>query len=281
MVVYAFTKEMDKHRDDEYKSEDVDVSVHFIDVGQADCAVIKSPYGNILIDAGFYENVSDTIEYINSLGIEEFEYAIFTHPHSDHIGGASELLDTYKFTNVIMPDAVSVSYSYEKMLESLEKENCDIIEGEFGKTFVLGEELKIELLAPVKDYSSIPDELNNTSVVARISYGEVSFLFTGDAEISSELDMLYNDLPKLNADILKVGHHGSSTSSCEDFLYSVSPDVAIISAGENNDYGHPHREVVKGLQKIGAKMYVTYEVGNIVVTTDGKTYSIITEKQKS
>ncbi len=278
-LVYAFvTWLFGTPSENEDKFEAPCASVHFVDVGQGDCAVIMTPYGNILIDAGIYEVVDDTAKYISSLGIKEFEYAVFTHPHSDHIGGASELLKRFDVKNVIMPNATSNSYPFEKLIERLEKEKCGVIAGEAGKSFELGENAKIELLAPLKDYTLLEDELNNTSVVLKFTFGEVSFLLTGDAEISSELDMLENNKSALDCDILKVAHHGSSTSSCHEFLKAASPDIAIISAGKNNDYGHPHREVVRDLENLGIDKYITYERGSVTVTTDGSKYSISCEK---
>lgn len=251
-----------------------EVIVHFIDVGQGDCAVIQAPGGNILIDAGTYKDVDKTEEYINALGIAKFDYAIFTHPHSDHIGGAATLLSNYEFENVILPSAVNTSATFNKMIEAIENENCEVIEGKAGVSFALGE-LYVDLLAPVFDNYK---DLNNTSVVSKITFGEVSFLFTGDAEELSELAMLNRDILALNSTVLKVGHHGSSTSSCEEFIVAVSPEVAVYSCGEGNDYGHPHRETVNRINRVGAESYRTDINGDITILTDGRMYEVKTEK---
>lgn len=253
---------------------EVELRVHFIDVGQGDCALVETNAGNILIDAGTSDSKDEIFEYIDSLGVTEFEYAIFTHPHSDHIGSASAVVDKYDFNNIMLPNAVSTTKMYEKLLTSIENENCNVILGEAGKSFELGG-ASIEIMAPSSSYDD--EDLNNMSIVAKLTYGDVSFLFTGDAEKSSEKEIL-NSGYDVSADILKVGHHGSYTSSSADFLQKVNPSVAVISAGKDNEYGHPHDETVEKLNNIGADMYVTYEVGSVIVSTDGTAFSVSTEK---
>ena len=251
-----------------------DVYVHFIDVGQGDAALVQTANGNMLIDAGTSDSFEALKDYIDALGIETLDYAIFTHPHADHIGGATAMLNAYTIKSVVMPNAVSTSATFEKMLNAIEAEQCEVIEGKAGVSFSIGE-VQVELLAPVSDDLK---DLNNASVVAKITYGNVSFLFTGDAETASESEMLERSTAKLDAAILKVGHHGSSTSSSEKFLAAVSPEVAVVSAGLYNEYGHPHAEVVSRLADIGATLYRTDKNGSVVVYTDGTTYEIQTEK---
>ena len=251
------------------------IYVHFIDVGQGDAALVQTKDGNLLIDAGTPDSTEALLGYIDALDLDTLEYAIFTHPHSDHIGGATRLLKAYSFQNIVLPDAVSTSYSFEKMIDAIEAENCNVIEGKAGVSFQFGD-TQVELLAPVLEHGE--EELNNASVVAKVTYGTVSFLFTGDAEQISENEMLERDAEALDSDILKVGHHGSSTSSSKDFLRAVSPEVAIVSAGQYNENGHPHTEVVNRLNSIGAKLYRTDKCGSIVVYTDGNTYVVQTEK---
>ena len=249
--------------------------MHFIDVGQGDAALVQTKDGNLLIDAGTPDSTEALLGYIDALDLDTLEYAIFTHPHSDHIGGATRLLKAYSFQNIVLPDAVSTSYSFEKMIDAIEAENCNVIEGKAGVSFQFGD-TQVELLAPVLEHGE--EELNNASVVAKVTYGTVSFLFTGDAEQISENEMLERDAEALDSDILKVGHHGSSTSSSKDFLRAVSPEVAIVSTGQYNENGHPHTEVVNRLNSIGAKLYRTDKCGSIVVYTDGNTYTVQTEK---
>lgn len=249
------------------------VYVHFVDAGQADCTVIQTPDGNILIDAGLYDTVNDTLAYIDSLGITEFAYAIFTHPHSDHIGGAGTMILNYDIDTVILPNVLSTGTPFVKMMEAIEADDCKVIEGKAGVSMALGD-LKIELLAPVFDNY---EELNNASIVSKLTYKDVSFLFPGDAEELSEFAMLNRDIGALDSTVLKVSHHGSSTSSCKEFLNAISPEIAVYSCGKNNDYGHPHAEVVRRFNSMGIETYRTDKQGSIVLVTDGKTYSISTE----
>ncbi len=251
-----------------------DVYVHFIEVGQGDAALVQTASGNLLIDAGTSDSIETLTAYLQTLGVETLSYAIFTHPHADHIGGATAILHACTVEHVVMPNAVSTSKTFEKMLTAIDAEQCEVIEGKAGVTFSMGE-LVVELLAPVSDDV---DDLNNASVVTKITYGNVSFLFTGDAESTSEAEMLQWNDAKLNADILKVGHHGSATSSSAEFLSAVSPKVAVISVGLYNEYGHPHAKIVSRLEDLGATLYRTDKNGSIVVCTDGTTYAIQTEK---
>lgn len=252
-------------------SADDGIAVHYVDVGQGDCAIIQTPNGNVLIDAGAAESEKAIRSYVDALGITEFAYAIFTHPHADHIGSAAALLEAYRFERVILPDAKSTSKTFERMLDALENENCEIIKGKAGIGFSLGK-LKIDLLAPCSEH----DDLNNMSVVACLTYGGGTFLFTGDAETDSEGEILETGLPA--CDVLKVGHHGSSTSTSEAFLVATSPKIAVISVGDGNPHGHPHASVVKRLEQHGAKIYRTDLRGSVVVSYDGETYTIATEK---
>lgn len=247
------------------------ITVHFIDVGQGDCAIVQTPDGNLLIDAGTPDSAQTIRRYADALGITEFAYAIFTHPHADHIGSAAALVEAYQFDSVILPNAVSTSSTFEHLLDALEKENCEMIEGKSGVGLTLGK-LKIDLLAPVGAY----DDLNDMSVVALLTYDGGKFLFTGDAEAVSEADILKTASP--DCDVLKVGHHGSSTSSSEAFLTAASPEIAVISVGEGNSYGHPHASIVKRLETCGAEIYRTDLCGSVVVSFDGENYTVTTEK---
>lgn len=265
--VYFFFTE--RHDGTQPVALDGTISVHFIDVGQGDAALIQTEKGNILIDAGTASSKEDLLGYLDALSVNKIAYAIFTHPHADHIGGAEAVLHEYTVEHVILPDIIHTSATFEKMITAIEEERCGVTEGVAGHSFTMGE-VTVDLLAPV--YAD--NDLNNMSVVAKITYGNVSFLFTGDAEDASEAAMLSESFYALDADIIKVGHHGSSSSSTAKFLNAVSPELAIISCGKDNDYGHPHREVVSRLESMNVPYYRTDEEGSIVITTDGNTYTI-------
>lgn len=247
------------------------IAVHFVDVGQGDCAVIETPDGNLLIDAGTKQSEAAIKRCIDDLGITTFAYAIFTHPHADHIGSAAAIVEAYTIDSVVMPNAVSTSKTFEKLVTAIEEKDCRVIEGKAGRRLTLGG-LTIDLLAPVKAY----DDLNNMSVVAMLTYGDGTFLFTGDAEALSETDMLENGVP--TCDVLKVGHHGSSTSSSEAFIEAVSPQIAVISVGDGNSYGHPHASTLERLETHHVQVLRTDLCGTITITCDGRTYQIETEK---
>ena len=170
-----------------------------------------------------------------------------------------------------MPNAVSTSKTFEKLVAAIEEKDCRVIEGKAGKHLTLGT-LTIDLLAPCKAY----DDLNNMSVVVLLTYGNGTFLFTGDAETLSETDMLENGVPP--CDVLKVGHHGSSTSSSEAFIEAVSPQIAVISVGDGNSYGHPHASILDRLEAHDVQIYRTDLCGTIMITCDGTQFGIETEK---
>ena len=263
---------------DDSSGEGDPIKVYFIDVGQADCTVIVSKKGNMIIDAGSNSAQKDMKSYIDKLGIEEFEYAIFTHPHEDHIGGAEVILDNYKINNVIIPDYEAKTKVYLTMLDSIEKcgAEVEIIEEGENFEFSIGE-LKAQILAPIK----FDDNPNNASIVTRIDYGETSLMVTGDAEGEKKddpeklmLQKYKNNLSILDCDIYKMGHHGSRTSSSQEFLDALSPQIAIISCGLDNDYGHPHEEVISRLEEGNIEYYRTDELGTIILTVYKNGYKI-------
>lgn len=244
-----------------------EVQFHFIDVGQGDAALIRTEKGDILIDAGTNASEDELKAYLDSLGVTDIEYAVFTHPHEDHIGGADMVLNTYNVKNVVLPDATSTSKTFERMMDAIEAEKCEVIEATPEKTFTVGE-LTCTILAPI---STSYTETNNYSVVIRADYGETSVLFTGDAETHSEEEMLerYRFKGLLDCDLLKVGHHGSDTSSGQAFLDAVTPVYAVISCGEGNSYGHPIQAILARYEAMKAEIYRTDLEGSIVFTSTG------------
>ena len=248
---------------------DGEIEVHFVDVGQGDCAIIRTPDGNIIIDAGTNSSEDEMKAYIDKLGIDSFKYAIFTHPHEDHIGGAEVIMRNYTVENVLIPDLAATSKVYEVMLDSIEESGANVTVVEAGKEleFTVGS-LVAKILGPVE----IDDDKNNASIVMKVQYGKTGILFTGDAEVGSEELLLEKyRLGQLRADILKLGHHGSDTSSSLDFLRAVSPAVGIISCGVDNTYGHPNAEILARLDSEGIEYHRTDKEGSIVyvVNADG------------
>lgn len=249
--------------------------VHFIDVGQGDAILIQCPGGeNILVDGGERGSSDDLIAFLDSKNIKSFEAIIASHPHSDHIGGLQPVLQHYQVKKVYMPKVAHTSNTYLHLLDEIEQQGLKISPARAGVTIQL-KNIQAEFLAPSADEY---EGLNNYSAVLRIQYGQTAFLLTGDAEELSEKEMLakYKDL---EATVLKVGHHGSTSSTSEEFLQSVSPQLAIISCGANNDYGHPHREIMQRLQQKGIKIYRTDLCGTVSVESNGKSVSVLTTKQ--
>lgn len=244
------------------------VEFHFIDVGQGDAALIRTEEGNVLIDAGTNASEEALIAYLKAEGVKELAYAVFTHPHEDHIGGADAVLEYCDVEKVILPDATATTKVFERMMDAIEAEGADLIMAKPEATYRVGD-LKLTVLAPIgKDYKDV----NNESVVLRAAFGDTSVLFTGDAEDVSEQEMLqrYGGGKPLDCDLLKVGHHGSDSSTTEAFLKAVSPKYAVISCGEGNDYGHPKQSILQRLEAEGVTYWRTDLEGSIVVVSDGE-----------
>lgn len=244
-----------------------EVQFHFIDVGQGDAALIRTEWGDVLIDAGTNSSEDELKAYLDSLGVVDIEYAVFTHPHEDHIGGADMVLNTYNVKRVIMPNATATSKTFERMMDAIEAEKCEVIEATPDYVFKVGE-LVCTILAPISEKYS---NTNNYSVVIRMDYGETSVLFTGDAEVDSEAEMLarYGLKGTLDCDLLKAGHHGSDTSSSQDFLDAVTPAFAVISVGEGNTYDHPKQVTLTRFDTMNVPYYRTDKEGSIIFTTTG------------
>jgi competence protein ComEC len=245
------------------------VKLHFIDVDQGDSILIEDNGHFMLIDAGVEEEGAVVVKYLNDLGIEKLDYVIATHPHNDHIGGLDTVINAYKVGNVIMPD-VSVDYkNYEELLEAIADHNIAITRPAVGDSYTLGSASFVIISPNASDYES----LNDYSVGIKLTYGSTSFILTGDAQAVSEAEMLQNGID-LSADVLKLSHHGSSTSSTIDFLDQVDPEYAVISVGTGNKYEHPHSATMRAINDRAIKLYRTDEQGSIVFTSDGKTISV-------
>lgn len=243
------------------------IEVHVIDVGQGDCTLIRTEKGNILIDSGSNSSEEELVNYLKRQRIKSFEYCIFSHPDEDHIGGADRILSQYDVKNVLMPKKVESTTTYERMMSALEESGAKLTYISAGDEFAFSDVL-ISALAPVSVDKY--HDTNNTSAVTRFSYGDMDFLFMGDAEYIEEADILIEET-LLPTEFLKVGHHGSSTSTTAEFLYAVKPEIAVISSGKDNTYGHPSYETLERLGAVGADCYRTDQEGSIVFVCDGNT----------
>ena len=245
-----------------------DLKVHFLDVGQADCTLIQLPNGEeIMIDAGNTGDADYIIRYLENLQVDDIEYLILTHPHEDHIGSAEKIINSLNVNKVYMPDIEATSNLYKNTMLAIENSKCtEIIYAKPGLMITETQDMKFEILAPKSMYYS---ELNEYSAVTKLDYLEISFIFTGDAESVSELEMIQGGCD-LDSDLLKVGHHGGRTSTSKDFLQAVTPKYSVISCGEDNSYGHPHIETLNRLSGIGSEIYRTDKLGTIVAVSDGQ-----------
>ena len=257
---------------------DSEIAVHYIDVGQGDCQLIVTPDKAILIDCGEEIYADKIMRYLNSHGIYKLDLVIGTHPHSDHIGSLSRILREFPVEKLLMPELsdeiIPLSECYESVLDAIEDKNIPAVYAPVGENYDLGKGTRLYFLAPVhNDY----EELNNFSVVTQLVHGENSFLFTGDIERASENDLL-NSRTYIESDVLKVAHHGSTSSSTPSFLRAVDPEYAVVSVGRYNSYGHPSPTVVQRLYDVGAEILTTAEYGSIVFVSDGTNLYIKTER---
>ena len=245
------------------------LEVHFLDVGQADCILIRQGAAAMLIDAGNNADGPDVVAYLRDHGVNSLDTVIGTHPHEDHIGGLDLVLLSFPVGTVIMPRVSHTTKTFEDVLGAVETKGLTVTAPETGRSFRVGD-ANCTVLAPESaDY----DDLNDYSVVVRVTFGDTTFLFTGDAGADSENEMLQAGLP-LMADALKVGHHGSASSSTTAFLRAVAPAAAVISVGRDNDYGHPASVTLDRLDDIGARVHRTDQSGTVVAYSDGQAVRI-------
>ncbi len=252
-----------------------EMKVHYIDVGQADATLIEYSYEGddfrILIDTGNWD-ANNVVNYLESHEISHLDILIGTHPHADHIGQIDQVIANLDVEEVWLSGDTATSDIYQEVMDAIEDSNVEFHEPRAGEGYDIGP-LGLEILNP----DTLTGDLNEGSVSLRMDYGEVSFIFTGDAESQTENAMSQSGL-HLEADILQLGHHGSNTATTDDFLNAVNPDVAIYSAGSDNQYGHPHDEVISRVTDKGIELYGTDVHGTVIVSTDGATYDVTTKK---
>ena len=242
-------------------------TVHFIDVGQGDSEFIELPDGKtVLIDASTRSAGEDVVTYIEDLGYNAIDIVIATHPHEDHIGGLPDVIDAFDIGQMYMSNGISTTKIFETLLDKISENMIPVDVADAGELLMSGTGYELTCVGPIGDEY---DDLNNYSIVTRLDVGSSSFLFTGDCEAACEQEMIDAGVD-LDVDILKVGHHGSSTSSSEAFLDAVSPEVAVISCGLDNEYGHPHDETLEKLDAIGCDVLRTDLNGDITISTDGE-----------
>lgn len=247
------------------------LKVHFINVGQGDSILIQQGSSSMLVDAGSNAESLLVIKYISSQGITNFDYVIGTHPHEDHIGGLDYVINAFSISKIYMPKAQANTKTFEDVLTAISNKGMRITTPVQGDSFKLGD-ANVTILAP---NGSNYNDLNNYSIVLKVKYGNTSFMLDGDAELLSESQMLSKGF-NMEADVLKIGHHGSSSSTSETFLNKVNPKYAVISAGAGNSYGHPTEQTMSRLKDKGITVYRTDECGTIVVTSDGSSISFST-----
>ena len=258
------------------------LEIYVLDVGQGDSIFLRSPKGKtMLVDTGEAQYFSVIDDFLQKQGVEKLDVVVATHPHSDHIGSMYKVLDAYPVRKFYLPAVTHTTSTFEKMLSSLEAQNVTpkIAYASKSAKIAWGDSsVTARILSP---FEGVDYEMNNWSIVLNVHYGETSILLTGDAEAYAESVMLAN-LPvpeeELAATVLKLGHHGSSTSTSEAFLSAVSPEIAVVSVGKGNDYGHPNEETLALLEQHGITLYRTDEQGTIKIVLDGTRATVTVEK---
>jgi beta-lactamase superfamily II metal-dependent hydrolase len=256
------------------------LTVAFLDIGQGDSILIRSPNGmTMLIDGGNSDRDANEVivPKLREWGADGLDVMVATHPDADHIGGLPEVLENFPVETVALTGQVHSTQIYERLLTDIRDLNVNAIQTRTGTTIPFDPSVRVEVLGPDDEFVQDDNDTNNASIVIRLTYGSVSFMLTGDAEDAEEGDILASGAD-LRSAILKVGHHGSRSSTSELFLAAVDPQIGVISAGAGNQYGHPHQEVLDRLEQAGVQIYRTDQSGTITITTNGSTIDVETDR---
>lgn len=246
------------------------LKISYLDVGQADSILIQNNGENMLIDAGNNEDGELLVHYFQDQGITDFKYVVGTHPHEDHIGGLDDIINNFNITTIYLPDVITTTKTFTDVLDAIENKNMTYTVPKIDQIITLGD-AQLKVIYTGTDTS----DLNNCSIVLKLTFGATSFLFTGDATDKIEKQMIKKDI---QSTVLKVGHHGSKYSSTDSFLDQVNPKYAIISVGQNNSYDHPNSQTIQKLQQRNIEIHRTDQEGSIIITSDGKTIQITSQK---
>jgi len=251
-----------------------ELQVIFLDVGQGNAQLILTPNGKtMLIDGGNNGQEDNMFAYLKQYKIQKIDVLVGSHPDADHIGTFPEIIDAYEIERIYMPKITSNTKTFEALLLSIQRKGLKVNTAKAGITIPLDDDLTVQLLGPVNTY----EESNEMSAVVKLIYGNTSFLFPGDAEYNSEMDLIKSGAD-LSADVLAVGHHGSNSSSNMKFIEKVHPEYAVIQVGAENKYGHPTEKTLQKLEKINAKILRTDQNGNITFKSNGHSIEVTTEK---
>lgn len=276
LTIFIFNGcEMPSAISDNIPYDNSELRVSFIDVNQGDSTLIECGGQSMLIDAGIYSERHSVTSYLSSLGIKSLDYCVATHPHSDHIGGMSEVLYNFSVDTLVYPICYTNSSAWFNILDICDEIGVNYLNPQPGDSFTLGD-ATITVFSPYR--SAKYENENDYSLVLKLEYENTSFLFTADAERTVEEELLSSGFD-LSADVLKCGHHGSSTSSCERFIDAVNPEAAVISCGFNNDYGHPHDETLNTLRSREISIFRTDLQSTIVACSDGEEITFYTKDE--
>ena len=261
-----------------FATDEPKLTVHFIDVGFGESILIQAPDGTVvLIDGGPETSADKVSSYMKSLGIKRIDIMVATHPHPDHLYGLIDVLNNFNVDKVIDLGIPYINKSYWGYMKAVGKSDANYVNWSIGSEFDLGPDTKIRIVGPLgsptKNWNDSAS-LNNSSIVLKLTYQNVSFLFAGDAQSLLESEIVSSG-QDISAQVLKVGHHGSSSSSSMTFLKKVNPSIAIISVGLDNEYGFPHSAIIQRLNDLGAQIYRTDISSDVIIYSDGNGIKVI------